>query len=415
MTIGWSRLKGPPRLLMTGATGFIGSFLVESFLRRRCCVHCIARASARGEASPLSRVTLAIRAVNPGAPISRLSALAGDITRPLAGLPESALDILRGQIDEIWHCAAESIFDPALGERIFHTNLDGTANMVDLAEAIECPSFCFISTAYVSDQTRALATEEPVRDRKSFRNPYEESKLGAENRLLERSAKSGFAATIFRLPVVAGHSVTGQTGQFLGYYYYAKHFLDLRAKLLEGSVDGSLVSQQIRFAPAKLELPIQPQGYLELPVRIFCEPEATVNILPVDLVVATLNRCADAKRGGTLILHLTNGTPPQTRFLFEETLRLLGLRGFRIESPGERDSATPGAPPDPGNVLASLEESIYSASLPYLPYTIRETTFARKNLKDLIGPDRLPDFEVDPSYLRKILEYAVSIWGAKKP
>lgn len=409
MTIGWSTLKNPPRLLMTGATGFIGSFLAESFLRRGCRVHCIARASAGRDASPRSRVNSAIRAVNPGAPVSRLSTLAGDITQPLAGLPESALDALRGQIDEIWHCAAESSFDPTLRERTFHANLDGTRHMIDLAEAIECPSFCLLSTAYVSDQSRDLALEEPVRDRKSFRNPYEESKLGAENCLLDRAEKSGLAATIFRLPVVTGHSVTGQTGQFLGYYYYARHFLELRAKLLKGGVDGAPASRQNRFVPAKLELPIQPQGYLELPIRIFCEPEATVNILPVDLLVATLNRCAEAERDGNLILHLTNGTPPRTRLLFEETLRLLGLRGFRIESP----SAIAGAPPDPTNVLASLEESIYSASQPYLPYTIRETTFSRKNLKDLIGPDRLPDFEVDHGYLRRILEYAVSIWEGK--
>lgn len=222
--------------------------------------------------------------------------------------------------------------------------------------------------------------------------------------------KSGFTATIFRLPVVTGHSETGQTGQFLGYYYYARHFLDLRGKLLKGGVDSSLASRQVRFTPAKLELPIEPQGYLELPVRIVCEPEATVNILPIDLVVATLNRCADAKRDGTLILHLTNGRPPRTQFLFEETLRLLELRGFRIERPGALDSSTPSPPPDPGNPLASLEESIYSASLPYLPYTIRETTFSRENLKDLIGPALLPDFEVDRGYLRKILEYAISIW-----
>lgn len=413
MTIGWSRLNGPPRLLVTGATGFIGSFLVESFLRRRCRVHCITRASARGDVSHQSRLSSAIRAVNPGAPTSGVYALAGDITQPFAGLAERDLDTLRGEIDEIWHCAAESSFDPAAAKKTIHTNVGGTANMIDLAEAIECRSFCFISTAYVTDQTQALAIEEPVRNRKTFRNAYEESKLNAENRLLKRSVKSGFTATIFRLPVVTGHSGTGQTGQFLGYYYYAKHFLDLREKVLKGGVDASLPSQQIRFTPEKLELPIEPQGYLEFPVRIFCEPEATVNILPVDLVVATLNRCADARRDGTLILHLTNGTPPRTRFLFEETLGLLGLRGFRIERPGGPESSAPSVPSDPGNTLASLEESIYSASLPYLPYTIRETTFSRENLKDLIGPNLLPDFEVNRGYLRKILEYAISSWEGR--
>ncbi|MDH3445780.1 MAG: hypothetical protein OEN50_17785, partial [Deltaproteobacteria bacterium] len=65
------------------------------------------------------------------------------------------------------------------------------------------------------------------------------------------------------------------------------------------------------------------------------------------------------------------------------------------------------------NVLATLEEEIYSASLPYLPYTLREAVFSRKNLKNLIGPEHLPDFGVSHDYLQKILEYAVSVWGAR--
>ncbi|MDH3444152.1 MAG: SDR family oxidoreductase, partial [Deltaproteobacteria bacterium] len=333
MEIGWSRLGKPARVLVTGATGFIGSFLVESFLRRSFRVHCVVRTSARAATFPESRIKSAVHMVNPQTPVSRISALEGDITQPLAGLSKNVLDSLKGQIDEIWHCAADTSFDPTLRERTFLANLEGTRNMIDLAETIDCPSFCLLSTAYVSDQSQDVVAEKPVRGRKSFRNSYEESKLGAENCLLDRSSKSGIGATIFRLPVVTGHSVTGQTSQFLGYYFYARAFLDLKSKLLKRFGDSSLTSGQIRFVPSKLELPIEPQGYLELPIRIFCGREATVNMLPVDLVVDTLNRCADAVRDGNLILHLTNGKPPRVQFLFEETLRLLGFRRFRIESP----------------------------------------------------------------------------------
>ena len=289
--------------------------------------------------------------------------------------------------------------------------------MVALAEEIECPSFCFISTAYIYDVLASLALEEPARHR-NYRNSYEESKQLAENYLIERTASAGFVGTIFRLPVTTGHSESGLTSQFLGYYYYARLFSKLRRRLLrkleQGVLAERLADQGVRFIAGKLDLPLNPAGYLELPIRFFCEPSSTVNINPVDLVVKTLIRCAVSPRDCTKILHITNGNPPECRFLFQETLRLLGFKGFEIASIRERSDDPPLHGLGFETSLAGIEESIISATKPYLSYTLNEPEFSRANLENMIGHENLPNFNIDAKYLWRILDYAISHEFGKK-
>lgn len=417
MRVGWKTLGRPPRVLVTGTTGFIGSFLVEAMLREGCHVYCLTRPGLRAHTALKSRVIKAIRTVNPHSKISNISVLKGDVTQPFAGLQRSTINSFRKKVDEIWHCAAETSLNENLRERVLRTNFGGTRNMVALAEEIECPSFCFISTAFVYDALAALAAEEPARHR-NYRNAYEESKQLAENYLIERTASDGFVGTIFRLPVTTGHSESGLTSQFLGYYYYARLFSELRRRLLRKldhrDLAECLADQGVRFIAGKLNLPLSPAGYLKLPIRFFCEPLSTVNINPVDLVVKTLLRCAASPRDCTKILHVTNGNPPKCRFLFQETLRLFGFKGFEIASIREHSYDPPLQDSGFEASLAGIEESIYSATLPYLSYTLNEPEFSRANLESMIGHENLPDFNVDAKYLWRILDYAVSHEFGKK-
>ncbi|MBW8016490.1 MAG: NAD-dependent epimerase/dehydratase family protein [Planctomycetes bacterium] len=414
MDVGWKTLGRPPRILVTGATGFIGSFLVEAMLREGCQVYCLSRSGSRDRTTNESRVIEAIRTVNPRANVSRISVLEGDVTQPLAGLDRSTINGLHKMIDEIWHCAADTSFNKNQRKRILSTNYDGTINMIDLAEEIECPSFCFISTAYVCNAHPALATEDPV-TRQIYHNAYEYSKRLAESRLIKRAANAGFVGTIFRLAVTAGHSKSGLTTQFLSYYNYAKHILGLRRRLIRklkhDVLADRLADEGVRFIAGKrdmpLSLPLSPEGCMVLPIRFFCEPESTVNITPVDVVVKTLIRCAYSPRDRLKIVHVTNGNPPKCGPLYQKTLELLGFNGFEIASIRNRQNDPPFEDMKLEISLAGIENSMFSATLPYLPYTINEPKFSRVNLESMIGHENLPDFNVNTEYLRRILNYAV--------
>ena len=145
------------RIAMTGATGFLGSALLERLLMD----------------TPVERIDLLIRrdgparlktllsgtAFKPHADrmgIEALRALAADKVRPLtADLTEGDIPIA-DDIDLVIHTAATVSFDPPVDEA-FQTNLLGT---LALYKAAAGKPFLHVSTAYVAGLTRGTQPED---------------------------------------------------------------------------------------------------------------------------------------------------------------------------------------------------------------------------------------------------------------
>lgn len=400
MTIGWTTLNRLPSVLITGATGFIGSFLAAALLGQGARVIGLVR--SHSDKTPLDRLVDALRLVDPKIS-SAVEAVSGDVTLPHGGLSKKDVADLKGRVDEIWHCAADTSFREAHRGEVLRTNHQGTVNVLDLAEAVAAPSLCFLSTAYVTSPRAKVAYEQPVKDRDDFRNPYEESKVLAENALLSLSERKGIIPTIYRLPVTTGHSQTGRCFCFSGYYYLARLFIGVRGQFIRNGWlgEGAPRFQEPEPASGRSVLPLEP--ILRLPVRIPCKPSATVNIIPIDVAVRAMMDCARSERDQPEIFHITNGHPPRARFLFEETTRLLGVTGLvfpgdEIPSEDDRVDAT----------LAKVLESVLFRTQPYVPYIQGETKFSRENLSRHISTARLPDYTVDSAYLDRILNFAMA-------
>ena len=106
---------------VTGATGFIGKFLLEQLLKRdNAKVYVLVRESSKDKIDALKH-----RYGDAG---KNLIAMYGDITTP--GLVSAAdFKKLKGQIDHVFHLAAvyDMNMDDATGDRI---NNEGTRNLV---------------------------------------------------------------------------------------------------------------------------------------------------------------------------------------------------------------------------------------------------------------------------------------------
>lgn len=105
--------EGPPeRILLTGATGFLGGFLLADLLDATDArIHCLVRAESAGEAR--ERLAGQLRARNvPEHHMSRIDVVPGSLAKPRFGLSDEEFSGLSRGIDVIYTAVLGSIFWP---------------------------------------------------------------------------------------------------------------------------------------------------------------------------------------------------------------------------------------------------------------------------------------------------------------
>ncbi|ADB51567.1 SDR family oxidoreductase [Conexibacter woesei] len=197
--------------VLTGATGFVGSLVLERLLARGAPVAALVRAD--DDAGARRRLEqLALRTWGDADVVADVEVLAADVERARLGLAPEAYDALAARAGAVVHCAASVRFDLAL-DNAHAINVDGTERMVELAEHARTRGaagrFVHVSTAYVHGRARGLAREAGPVEEPAFRNTYERTKHRAE-RVVERLE----GAAIVRPSIVVGDSRTGWTSSF---------------------------------------------------------------------------------------------------------------------------------------------------------------------------------------------------------
>ena len=179
---GIGRAPGTARrtVLLTGASGVVGRALLPRL--RDFDVVCLVHRSA---------------VCGPN-----VTAVPGDIAKPMFGLAELAYAELAARVDAVIHCAAVTDFNRTDGS-LEATNVTGTAHMAAFA-AVAGAVVYHVSTAFVH------TTADGGRGRTAI--GYAASKLAAEQ--VVRS--SGVPHVILRPSVVIGDSVTGEIAAFQG-------------------------------------------------------------------------------------------------------------------------------------------------------------------------------------------------------
>jgi thioester reductase-like protein len=202
-------------VVLTGATGFVGSEVLSRFLEREDRrVYALVRADDdEAAAARLPRH-------------ERLTAVAADIERPGLGIDGRKADAIADEATTVVHCAASVSFDYDL-ERSREVNVEGSRRIVELAERCAergdgLERLTYVSTAYVAGTHRGLFREEDLDRGQRFRNPYEQSKFEAETLLRERA--DGLPLQVLRPSIVVGDRRTGRTSSFNVLYGPLKAF-----------------------------------------------------------------------------------------------------------------------------------------------------------------------------------------------
>ncbi|WP_372405578.1 amino acid adenylation domain-containing protein [Streptomyces luteireticuli] len=203
----------PRRILLTGATGFVGSHLLAELLAVTDAeIVCPVRAADGAEATERLRRSFAEQRLPWPADGKRITAVPADLSRPLLGLKDGLFAELAATCDAIWHNAATvSIMRDYSSLRA--ANTEATRQLLRMAAERSVPLH-LVSTLSVAPP-RSHSPEVPeafLPAHPGLVYGYQQSKWASE-RLLEQAAERGLPATLHRLGRVTGPAGTGFVNQ----------------------------------------------------------------------------------------------------------------------------------------------------------------------------------------------------------
>ena len=205
----------PRHVFLTGATGFLGAFLLSDLLHTsRADIHCLVRGAGALSGAQRLRAHMKQLGLWRAAFEDRIIPVVGDLGLPLLGLSQSQFDALAGRIDVIYHCGVLVDFlRPYSSLRA--TNVVGTQEILRLAGSGQTKAVHHTSSLAVFfgrahlDAGRVSELDVPVLDA-GVQNRYAQSKWAGEQLVLA-ARERGLPAAIYRTGRISGHSQTGVT------------------------------------------------------------------------------------------------------------------------------------------------------------------------------------------------------------
>ena len=211
-------------VLLTGATGFLGRFLLRDLLRRNpnLTVTCIVRADDADHALARIRAALEEAAIQDDELAPRIRALVGDIHLPRFGLEPPQFADLCQRIDAVYHLAASlTVATPYVALR--RTNVFSIRAVLDLCLSTRLKHIFFASTmgvfpeyfcGFANEYSGSRITHQMQPDIASMTRAFPLGLLGypwtkvvVEQALLH-AIRAGVPVALFRLP----HANVASTG-----------------------------------------------------------------------------------------------------------------------------------------------------------------------------------------------------------
>jgi NAD(P)-dependent dehydrogenase (short-subunit alcohol dehydrogenase family) len=251
---------------VTGATGFIGRYLVSRLLERKGTIHVLVRKDSQKKLDAIGRKM--------GWDMKRIVPVAGDIGAAKCGVSAAQQRALKGKVAHFFHLAAIYDMDADAGSQRA-ANVDGTRHALDLAAALGAGCFHHVSSIAAAGLYPGVFREDMFEEAEGLDDPYLATKH--ESEALVRAEKR-IKWRVYRPGMVVGHSRTGEIDKIDGPYY----FFTLLKKLREALP------------------PWMPMVGIE---------GGRINIVPVDFVADALDHIAHKPRLDGHTFHLTDPEP----------------------------------------------------------------------------------------------------------
>jgi thioester reductase-like protein len=232
------RVAHPSLLLLTGCTGFLGSFLLHELLTQtEASIVCLVRARDTAHARARIEGSLRGQGLWNEQYSARIRPIVGDLALEHLGLGESAFASLAEELDGIFHNAAPVNWIHPYSH-LRKTIVAGTLELLRMAARGRPVPFHFVSTVGASMQFRGYSgltrrpggeTKDEVMDedymrRRWFHMGYLQAKWVADE-LVGQAQLRGLPASIYRMSFITGHSADGR---------WHKHNRDFICHLIRG-------------------------------------------------------------------------------------------------------------------------------------------------------------------------------------
>jgi len=243
-------------ILVTGATGLVGSHLLVKLLQEENEVKALYRNEKNIEA-----VKNVFKYKNAIDLFEKIIWVKGDIT----DIP--SLNAAFENITHVYHCAALISFDPNDEELLRKTNIEGTANVVNCCIDFGIKKICHVSSIAALGDTKEneyLITEETEWNPEKLHGDYAISKFGAETEVW-RAQQEGVKVVIVNPGVIFGYGFPNQGSGLIiekvkkGLLFYTKgktgiiaieDVINCMSLLMNSNVNGerfTLVSEKVNF------------------------------------------------------------------------------------------------------------------------------------------------------------------------
>ena len=365
-------------VLLTGATGLLGQYLVRDLLRDGHRVAVLVRASKKQTAEERVEQIMQMWERVEDRQLKRPVCLTGDLTSENLGLSDEHLKWVTENCTSMMHCAASLEFTETKDGEPWRTNVDGTKNVLDLCRTTSIREMHYISTAYTCGKREDLVMEGDLDVKQEFRNIYEKSKFTAEKSVREYDAFDKL--TVYRPVVITGDSKTGYTSTYHGTYLYMQ-----------------LASVITRNTEPNEE------GKYHVPVRWGLTGDERRNITAVDWNSEVICRLFDEPRAVGKTFHLGPSDPITMKDAIDYASKYYGLTGIEFRGTGQR----------PEEPLSEMERRLWSAISIYGSYDFMDPRFDTTNLLELAGDIACP--KMDYEMASRLMDYAEEDrWGKRK-
>ncbi|MCW3040723.1 MAG: peroxidase [Solirubrobacterales bacterium] len=318
--------------LVTGATGFIGRFLVERLLAREGDIHVLVRASS---VHKIDRLVARWAKTDPDA-ASRVRPVIGDLSLPRLGIEQAWIDEHAGGIDHVFHLAA--VYDMEADEEANRVaNVGGTRAAVEVANALRAGCFHHTSSVAAAGLYRGTFTEDMFDEGQDLDHPYHATKFESERIAREETTVPW---RVYRPAIVLGHSRTGEMDKLDGPYYFFK------ALALAANLPGLLPAIGPRLGET--------------------------NVVPVDFVAAAMDHIAHAPGLDGRAFHLVSPEPQGSIEVLNTFARAAGAPQLTSVIPGGVVPLALKLPGVKGTILPAL--GIPEAALEYIDFSARFDT-----------------------------------------
>lgn len=269
-------------LLLTGSTGFLGTFLLAELLEQtHAKIYCLIRSADEREAQLRLSIQIERYELQDRINWNRVVAVCGDLEEPLLGLSKLRYSEIAEQVDVIYHNGALVNFIQPY-KVLKAANVLGTEEVLRLACLGKAKAIHYVSTLSVFGEASDINPEghkenDEPKPSANLVNGYAQSKWVAE-KLIKLAKDRGFQVTIYRPATVAGDSRSG--------IWNTEDFL---CRLIKGCI-------QMGLAPVEpIRMDMAPVDYMSR------------SIVALSLLPSAIGSC----------FHLNHPTPPYSNELID--------------------------------------------------------------------------------------------------